>query len=302
MCQIGIKPANVASLMWVISAIHTTCYVMAQIEQMHGKKVILQLTEVSKTFSQSEKNGAGSRPRHHSVLNRLSLSVREGEFVTIVGPSGCGKSTLLNIIAGLDTPDSGSISVKKDSKDAEKIEGVVVIFQEGALFPWLTVRDNVEFGLKIAGVPREQRKRVAGHFLELVRLAEFADAFVHQLSGGMKQRAAIARALALDPQILLMDEPFAALDVQTREVLHEQLLQIHRSTGKTILFVTHNIKEAIQLGDRVILLSPYVRGIKREIVIDYPKPRDVEGPEVGAIRRELLSELQEDFRFAKNHS
>jgi NitT/TauT family transport system ATP-binding protein len=271
---------------------------MAQIEQTYGKNVILELKEVSKTFPQAEKN---SGPRHQGVLDRLNLRVREGEFVTIVGTSGCGKSTLLNIIAGLDSPDSGSIYAKSDNKNTGKAERVV-IFQEGALFPWLTVLDNVEFGLKIAGIPKELRKEIASNFIEMVHLTRFADSYVYQLSGGMKQRVAIARALALDPQILLMDEPFAALDVQTREILHEQLLQIHKSTGKTILFVTHNINEAVQLGDRVILLSPHTRGIKREIVIDYPKPRDIDSPEISAIRRELLNELQEDFKFAKSHS
>lgn len=166
----------------------------------------------------------------------------------------------------------------------------------------MTVMDNVEFGLKIAGIPKALRKEIANHFIEMVHLTRFADSYLYQLSGGMKQRVAIARALALDPQILLMDEPFAALDVQTREILHEQLLQIHESTGKTILFVTHNIHEAIQLGDRVILLSPHTRGIKKEIRIDYPKPRDIESPEIGSIRRDLLNELQEEFQLAKNHS
>ncbi|AFU57984.1 ABC uptake transporter, ATP-binding protein [Candidatus Nitrososphaera gargensis Ga9.2] len=274
---------------------------MAQIEQMYGKNVILELKEVSKTFLQSEKNDSGPT-RRHVVLDRLNLRIREGEFVTIVGTSGCGKSTLLNIIAGLDAPDSGLISVKSNNnKNIGKAERVV-IFQEGALFPWLTVTDNVEFGLKIARIPKELRKEIASNFIDMVHLTRFADSYVYQLSGGMKQRVAIARALALDAQILLMDEPFAALDVQTREILHEQLLQIHKSTGKTILFVTHNINEAVQLGDRIILLSPHTRSIKREIVIDYPKPRDIESPEISAIRRELLNELQEDFRFAKTHS
>jgi NitT/TauT family transport system ATP-binding protein len=272
---------------------------MAQIEQEHQGNVILELKEVSKTFPQTEKKNGSSR--RYGVLDRLSLRVREGEFVTIVGSSGCGKSTLLNIIAGLDAPDSGSISAKSNSKNTRKAERVV-IFQEGALFPWLTVTDNVEFGLKIAGIRKELRKEIARGFIDMVHLARFAYSYVYQLSGGMKQRAAIARALAIDPQILLMDEPFAALDVQTREILHEQLLQIHKSAGKTILFVTHNINEAVQLGDRIILLSPHTRGIKREIVIDHQKPRDIDSPEINVIRRELLNELQEDFRLAKSHT
>jgi NitT/TauT family transport system ATP-binding protein len=271
---------------------------MTQIEQGYQRNVILELKEVSKAFSQVDKY---DNPRRNAVLDRLNLCVREGEFVAIVEPSGCGKSTLLNMIAGLDAPDSGSISAKSNHINTRKAERVV-IFQEGALFPWLTVLDNVEFGLKIAGIPKELRKEIAGNFIEMVHLTRFASSYIYQLSGGMKQRVAIARALALDPQIMLMDEPFAALDVQTRAILHVQLLQIHKTTGKTILFVTHNIDEAVQLGDRIILLSPYTRGIKREIVIGHPKPRDIESPEISAIRRELLNELQEDFRFAKSHS
>jgi NitT/TauT family transport system ATP-binding protein len=196
----------------------------------------------------------------------------------------------LNLIAGLDLPDSGSISARDSKSRADR----VVIFQEGALFPWLTVSDNVEFGLKVAGVQKEQRNNIASHFIEMVGLTRSAGSYVYQLSGGMKQRVAIARALALDPQILLMDEPFAALDVQTRELLHEQLLQIHESTGKTILFVTHNISEAVQLGDRVVVLSPHIRGIKKEVTISYSKPRDIDSPQISAIRKDLLNELQED--------
>lgn len=258
---------------------------MALIEQT--RHAILQLQGVSKAFEHK----AG----HHAVLRDINLNIMEGELVTVVGPSGCGKSTLLNIIAGLDAPDLGSISAAGNERR-------VVIFQEGALFPWLTVFENVEFGLKAAGVPKEQRHAKANHFIEMVQLSQFANSFVHQLSGGMKQRVAIARALALDPQILLMDEPFAALDVQTRELLHRQLLQIHESTGKTILFVTHNIDEALALGDRVLVLSSCIGGIKKEFVIDPGKPRDMESPEIAAIRRQLLTELQEEFQLARSRA
>jgi NitT/TauT family transport system ATP-binding protein len=271
--------------------------VLAQIEQKYSKRTILELKDISKSFIHGEKREI---LKHQKVLGRLDLKVEEGEFLTIVGSSGCGKSTLLNIIAGIDRPDSGSISAKDDKARARGAESIL-IFQESALFPWLTVFGNVEFGLKIAGIPKEQRREIANHFIEVVQLAKFADSYVFQLSGGMKQRAAIARALALDPQILLMDEPFAALDVQTRDVLLEQLLQIHRSTSKTILFVTHNIDEAIKLGDRIVLLSSQSAGIKREIIINYPKPRDIESPEITAIRRNLLKDLQEDFRLARSN-
>ena len=234
----------------------------------------------------------------HVVLNNVSIEVRDGEFVTIVGPSGCGKSTLLNIIAGLDSPDSGSILVKgehKVSTDRDRI----VIFQEGALFPWLTVLENVEFGLKLAGVPKEKRRQIAGRFIDIVQLSRFTNSYIHQLSGGMKQRVAIARALAIDPDILLMDEPFAALDVQTRDLLHNQLLQLHETTKKTILFVTHNINEALLLGDRIVVLSPRTGSIKKELVIGLPRPRDVESPELMLIKRRILKELEEDFQFAR---
>jgi NitT/TauT family transport system ATP-binding protein len=261
---------------------------MALIE--HARPVILQLQGISKAF-------AHEKARRHMVLDNLNLNVQEGEFVTVVGPSGCGKTTLLNIIASLDAPDSGSVSAA--GAGAKRI---VVIFQEGALFPWLTVLENVEFGLKAAGVPKEQRRATASRFIGMVQLTQFADLYVHQLSGGMKQRVAIARALALDPQVLLMDEPFAALDVQTRELLHKQLLQIHKSTGKTILFVTHNIDEALALGDRVLVLSSRTGGIKKEISINHEKPRDLQSPQIAAIRRQLLGELQEEFQLARSRA
>lgn len=264
---------------------------MALVEQKHPGDSILQLKEVSKAFAKGKVR--------HAVLDKLSLDIGEGELVTIVGLSGCGKSTLLSIIAGLDSPDSGYLYARMGKGPSAKAERVV-IFQEGALFPWLTAAENVEFGLMVAGMSKERRKEITDYFMEMMQLAQFADSPVHQLSGGMKQRVAIARALALDPQILLMDEPFASLDVQTRELLHEQLLRIHRSTGKTILFVTHDINEALQLGDRVLLLSR-AGGIK-EVAIGYPKPRDIESPEIGAIRRELLKDLQEESLLARGRT
>ncbi|MEO9362685.1 MAG: ABC transporter ATP-binding protein [Nitrososphaera sp.] len=264
---------------------------MALIESGYeNRQVALSVRDVSKTFSYS--NGTLHTNR---VLDRINLDIREGEFVTIVGPSGCGKSTLLNIISGLDSPDSGSILMNGEAKrstDANRI----VIFQEGALFPWLSVLDNVEFGLKLANVPKEKRRATANYFINMVQLSKFADSYVYQLSGGMKQRVAIARALALDPKILLMDEPFAALDVQTRDMLHAELLRIHQETGKTMLFVTHNINEAILLGTRVIVLSPALGNIKKEFIIDTPRPRDVESLEMTAVKRQILNELEQDFQ------
>ncbi len=236
----------------------------------------------------------------HEVLNGVNLKVKEGEFVTIVGPSGCGKSTLLNIIAGLDRPDSGSVLVRgyvasSDTSSTKRI----MIFQEGALFPWLNVQDNVEFGLKIAKMSKEMSRRVANKYIEMVGLSKFSESFPYHLSGGMNQRVAIARALAMEPEVLLMDEPFAALDVQTRDLLHEELVGIHNTTGKTILFVTHNINEAILLSDRIIVLSSVLKDIKKEFRIDIPRPRDPESTELCEIKKQILREFEGDLQIAK---
>jgi NitT/TauT family transport system ATP-binding protein len=236
----------------------------------------------------------------YEVLNGVDLKIKEGEFVTIVGPSGCGKSTLLNIIAGLDRPDSGSVLIRGNVASSNTLSTKrIMIFQEGALFPWLNVQDNVEFGLKVAKVPKEKSRQVADSYIEMVGLSKFSESFVYQLSGGMKQRVAIARALAIEPEVLLMDEPFAALDVQTRDLLHEELVGIHKTTGKTILFVTHNINEATVLGDRVIVLSSVLKNIKKEFQIDIPRPRDPETPELYEIKKQILREFEGDLQIAK---
>lgn len=267
---------------------------------------VLNVSNVSKSFDFNStpeikkidggKNAVASHPIH-KVLDSLDLMITEGEFVTIVGISGCGKSTLLNIIAGLDKPDSGSVSVRGSNNISATKR--IMIFQEGALFPWLSVRENVEFGLKIANIPEDQRRAIVDQYIELVGLTRFAESFVYQLSGGMKQRVAIARALALEPEILLMDEPFASLDVQTRDLLHEELVGFHKTTRKTILFVTHNISEAILLGDRVIVLSPNLHRIRKEFAIDLPRPRDPETPELYEVKRQILNEFEGDLQIAK---
>jgi NitT/TauT family transport system ATP-binding protein len=269
---------------------------------------ILHINDVYKSFDfgsndrSSQSGGIANNNKArlqstHQVLAGLEMKINEGEFVTIVGSSGCGKSTLLNIIAGLDRPDCGSVLVRGSNNISSTKR--IVIFQEGALFPWLSVQENVEFGLRIANVPNEQRRQIACKYIELVGLSKFSESFVYQLSGGMKQRVAIARALAMEPEILLMDEPFAALDVQTTDLLHEELVGIHKTTRKTIIFVTHNINEAILLGDRVIVLSAALRNIKKEFVIDLPRPRDFETPELYEIKRQILSELESDLKDAK---
>jgi NitT/TauT family transport system ATP-binding protein len=266
----------------------------------HGGGITATYDRLSGEQQQLNSRSSLRTSSSYEVLNGVDLKIKEGEFVTIVGPSGCGKSTLLNIIAGLDRPDSGSVLIRGNVASSNTLSTKrIMIFQEGALFPWLNVQDNVEFGLKVAKVPEEKSRQVADRYIEMVGLSKFSESFVYQLSGGMKQRVAIARALAIEPEVLLMDEPFAALDVQTRDLLHEELVGIHKTTGKTILFVTHNINEAIVLGDRVIVLSSVLKNIKKEFQIDIPRPRDPETPELYEIKKQILREFEGDLQIAK---
>lgn len=233
-----------------------------------------------------------------NVLQDIDFEVGEGEFVCLIGPSGCGKSTLFNIIAGLDKADRGRVMVA-----GKPISGPgpdrVVVFQEGALFPWLTALGNVEFGLEMLGVPRSERRDRAMEALRTVQLSRFAEASVHELSGGMRQRVAIARALAMNPDILLMDEPFAALDAQTRDILNEELQQIWAETRKTILFVTHNVREAVRLGDRVILLSFRPGRVRKVITVNHPRPGRADDTRLAEIARVVFRELQADVDRAR---
>jgi NitT/TauT family transport system ATP-binding protein len=228
------------------------------------------------------------------ALQNVDIAIKKGEFVCIVGPTGCGKTTILNIIAGLVKPDRGRVLVNGREVDGPAPDRVMM-FQEAALFPWLTVIENVEFGLEMQGVGRAERRKRAEKHLGLVRLSHFRDSFVHELSGGMKQRVALARALAMDPDILLMDEPFAALDAQTRDRFHLELQQIWMKTKKTILFVTHNVSEAVCLGDRVLVLSYRPGRIKKEFKVDRPRPREYRTtPELAGITAMVLDELREE--------
>lgn len=232
------------------------------------------------------------------AVTDLDLVVKEGEFLCVVGPSGCGKSTLLNLIAGFERPDAGKVlvdGVEVVTPGPERF----VIFQEPALFPWLNVRQNIAFGLKIAGLPPPEQERRVSELLQLVQLSRFADAWIHELSGGMKQRVALARALALDPAILLMDEPFAALDAQTRDLLHEELERIWQRTGKTIIFVTHNVREAVRLGTRVILMSPHGGGIRREYPVDLPRNRFLEDVSVVQIAAAIRDDLRREAMLSR---
>ena len=207
-----------------------------------------------------------------TALEDINFSIDEGQFVCLVGPSGCGKSTMLNILAGLEAPSSGTVVLNGNPVVGTGPDRIMV-FQENALFPWLRVIENVEFGLKMAGVTRTKRYEIAIRYLDMMQLTKFAQSYIYQLSGGMKQRVAIARALVMDPEVLLMDEPFAALDSQTRDLLLVELQLIWAKTRKTIVFVTHNILESVCLGDKVIVFTSRPGHLKKEITVDYRRPR-----------------------------
>ena len=244
----------------------------------------LTVENVSKTFK--------ARTGPVQALDKVSLQVGEGEFVCLVGASGCGKSTLLNMIAGLEKPDSGTVTAD-GLRVTEPGRERLVMFQESALFPWLDVLGNVLFGLKMKPhLTSKDRKEVARYYLELVGLSRFERANIHELSGGMKQRVALARALAPNPRMLLMDEPFAALDALTREQLYGDLQQIWESRRKTIIFVTHNVREAACLGDRVLLFSPHPGRVREEFLIKLPRPRDINSPELAEYASRIMRSLK----------
>jgi NitT/TauT family transport system ATP-binding protein len=228
------------------------------------------------------------------ALDRINLEVKPGEFLCIVGPSGCGKSTLLHLIAGLHPQTSGRVLV-----DGSPVTGPgtdrILIFQELGLFPWLTVGGNVEFGMKMKKVPKADREDKIQHYLRLVQLSKFRNSYIHQLSGGMRQRVALARALATGPDVLLMDEPFAALDAQTRDLLHDELERIWAETGCTIIFVTHNVREAARLADRVALMTFRPGRVKEEFGVNLPRPRHMEHPDVTRTARLILDCLREEI-------
>lgn len=229
-----------------------------------------------------------------AAVENVNLSIAEGEFVCFVGPSGCGKSTLLNIIAGLDRPSKGEVMLN-GRLVTEPGPDRIMVFQDNALFPWLKVIENVQFGLKIAGVEKQKRYQISMRYLDMMQLTKFAEAYTYQLSGGMKQRVSLARALVMDPEILLMDEPFAALDSQTRDLLLVELQLIWAKTRKTILFVTHNISESVCLGDRVIVFTNRPGKVKKEIEIDYRRPRLTEDDNLYAYQRQVLDELKTEI-------
>lgn len=241
-------------------------------------RTAVRLTGVSKHF------GDASRP---PVLDRIDLDVAPGEFVCLLGASGCGKSTLLSLVAGLDAPSDGTVEVP-DGRPA-------LMFQEPALYPWLTAGQNIELALRLRGVGRQARRAESERLLELVHLEGAHPKRVHELSGGMRQRVALARALAQEGRVLLMDEPFAALDAITRDVMHDELTRIWRETGLSVVFVTHNVREAVRLGQRVVLLSSRPGRIVREWSVDLPHPRRIEDSGVADLSIEITDHLRREI-------
>jgi NitT/TauT family transport system ATP-binding protein len=241
-------------------------------------RVALELIEVTKRYGKGRTAVA--------ALDAINLTVAEGEFVCLVGSSGCGKSTLLSIVAGLDAPSSGAVE--------NYGRRVALMFQEPALFPWLTAAANIDLALKARAVPRGVRRERVARLLDTVGLSDFADKRPHQLSGGMRQRVALARALAQDADVLLMDEPFGALDALTRDLLHEELERIVESRGLTVIFVTHNVREAVRLADRVILLGSRPGRIVEEFPVPVPRPRQINTADVAELAAHITARLHEE--------
>lgn len=244
---------------------------------------MLELKKVGKTYPDTVKR----------TLKDIDLIVEDGEFICIVGPSGCGKTTLLNLVAGLEQPTSGKILI-----DGMPITGPgadrVVMFQDAALYPWLNVQENVMLGMEFVGISKEERQKRAEHYLKLVHLFEFRKYPIHQLSGGMRQRAALARALSMDSKLLLMDEPFSALDKQTTNLLRAELEQIWLKTHKTVLFVTHSAEEAVYFADRIVVLSENPGQIKEIMPCKLKRPRQIDGGEFLHVRQQLLGSVQKE--------
>lgn len=245
-----------------------------------GTGAVVSLDSVSKAYR------SGAHPVR--ALEDVTLHVGFGEFLCIVGASGCGKSTLLNLIAGLDRPTTGVVEVRGGRP--------TLLFQEAALFPWLSAEQNIELALKLRGIDRARRRETVAALIDLVHLSGFARKHPHELSGGMRQRVALARALAQQAEILLMDEPFGSLDAMTRDLLHDELERIWGETGLTVVFVTHNVREAVRLGDRVALFSSRPGRIAAEFRVEIPRPRRIESAEVGGLATAITGRLREEVR------
>ncbi len=251
--------------------------VAAEAREPDGEEVAVRLAGVSKRY-----------PGGTLALDRVDLAVRPGEFVCLVGASGCGKSTLLSLVAGLDEVSAGTIDVAGGH--------AALMFQDAALFPWLKVGQNVEVPLKLRGLPRADRRARARELLGTVHLGDVVDKRPHQLSGGMRHRVALARTLAQDSSVLLMDEPFGALDAMTRDALHDELERIWVERKLTVVFVTHNVREAARLGDRIVLLASRPGRVIEEFAVDLPRPRRLESPEVAGLAARVTARLKEEVR------
>jgi NitT/TauT family transport system ATP-binding protein len=245
----------------------------------------VSIVDVSKVFGHGRAAVA--------ALDRVTLDVAPGEFVCLLGASGCGKSTLLNLVADLDRPASGAVTVRA--------AGTGLMFQEAALFPWLTARGNVELALKLRGVSRDARRARTDELLEIVHLRDFAKKRPHELSGGMRQRVALARALAQDAELLLMDEPFGALDAMTRDRLHDELESLWRATGKTVIFVTHNVREAVRLGDRVVLMASRPGRVAATFDIGIPRPRRIDSAPIANLAATITDRLRAEVADGDGH-
>ena len=238
---------------------------------------VIELSGVTKVF--------GTGRNELVALSNIDLDVAQGEIVCLVGTSGCGKTTILNLVAGLDRPTSGTVATRGRPS---------LMFQEAALFPWLTVQANVELPMRLAGVGKAERRQRAVELLDTVHLSGFGKRLPHQLSGGMRQRVAMARAFAQEADVLLMDEPFGALDAMTRDSLHDELETLARSRGLTVLFVTHNVREAARLGDRIVVLSPRPGRVKAAFDVDIPQPRRIESPAVSGLAGRVTEQLRQE--------
>ena len=239
-------------------------------------------------------SGVGKSGKNFYAVKDINLEVKDGEFVTIVGPTGCGKSTLLNLIAGFELPDEGQVLF-----EGKQVTGAgperLVLFQEHGLFPWLNVQQNVEFGLRVLGLKKKERRDRAMHYLDMVHLKAFRRSYPFQLSGGMRQRTAIARALAVEPRMLLMDEPFSALDPRTRDRLHLELQSLWLKTKKTIVFVTHSVEEAVRLSDRIIIMGSQPGSIRKIFSVTQTHPRDFLDPVLTELRSTILQEFEDEW-------
>jgi NitT/TauT family transport system ATP-binding protein len=250
---------------------------------MDGNEIVLSIKDLHKSFRKDDGELV--------AIEDFNLDIMDGEFVCVLGPSGCGKTTLLRIIAGLEEPTSGKILLKnKEIAGPGSDRGMV--FQEFGLFPWRSVRKNIEFGLEIRKIPKEERKAISDRYIDLVGLKGFETSHPNELSGGMKQRVGIARALANDPAILLMDEPFGALDAQTRNLMQKELLRIWSEMRKTVVFITHSVDEAVFVADRVVVMSARPGKIKSIFDVEWEQPRDRAGVEFASLRKKILAELE----------